>query len=86
MVTDEPLETGVPQFSREDVAGIADLIEKVIAAITRGNDVDVIVNGARVALEPSLEDLLARTLAAMIPQPQGNGEMKSVHVSLRRKN
>jgi citrate lyase alpha subunit len=86
VVTDEPLETGVPQFSREDVAGIADLIEKVIAAITRGNDVDVIVNGARVALEPSLEDLLARTLAAMIPQPQGNGEMKSVHVSLRRKN
>jgi molybdopterin-guanine dinucleotide biosynthesis protein MobB len=86
VVTDEPLGLDVPQFSHEDVAGIADFIEKVIAAETGDNDIDVVVDGARLSLDPHLEDLLVRTLTAMIPHPQGNGEVKNLHVSLRRKN
>ena len=84
VVTDEPLDLDVPRFAHEDVAGIADFIEKIITSGAGKNDVDVVVNGARVPLEPPLEDLLARTLTAMIPHPQGDGEWKSLHVSLRR--
>ena len=84
VITDEPLDLDVPQFAHEDVAGIADFIEKLIKAAAGENEVDVVVNGARVSLDPSLEDLLARTLAAMIPHPQGDGKWKSLHVSLRR--
>lgn len=86
VVTDKPLDADVPQFSRDDIAGIADLIEKSIIARQRANEIDLIVNGAYTPISPPLKDLLVRTLLAMIPVPQGNGEVKSLHISLRRKS
>jgi molybdopterin-guanine dinucleotide biosynthesis adapter protein len=84
VVTDEPLDLDVPQFAHGDVAGIADFIEKLTRAGASETDIDVVVNGARLPLDPPLEDLLVRTLSAMIPHPQGDVEWKSLHVSLRR--
>lgn len=86
VVTDEPLDVNVPQLSPDDIAGIADLIINTIATRHRENDVDLIVNGVYSPLNPSLKDLLARTLLAMVPVPQGDGEVKSMHISLRRKS
>ena len=86
VVTDEPLDINVPQFSRDNVAGIADIIEKTIISQSRENDVDLVVNGTYTPISPSLKDLLSRTLIAMIPNPQGNGEVKNLHISLRRKH
>jgi molybdopterin-guanine dinucleotide biosynthesis protein B len=85
VVTDEPLAIDVPQFSREELAGIANLIEKTLLAQPQENDVDLIVNGVYMPINSPLKNLLARTLIAMIPSPQDNGEVKSLHVSLRRK-
>ncbi len=85
VVTDEPLDVNVPQFSRDDVTAIADLIEKTMLVQRRENDVDLIVNGASVPINPSLKDLLTRTLLAMIPSPDGNG-IQNLHISLRRKD
>jgi molybdopterin-guanine dinucleotide biosynthesis protein B len=84
VVTDEPLEIDVPQFSPNDVPEIADLIE-VLVVQHKEDDVDLIVNGAYTPISPSLKDVLTRTLLAMIPRPEGNGEVKSLHISLRRK-
>jgi molybdopterin-guanine dinucleotide biosynthesis adapter protein len=84
VVTDEPVDVKVPQFSHEDIAGIADLIENRIKTSGVNNDVDVVVNGARVPVNPHLEDLLTRTLLAMIPGTQ-DGNTRSLHVSVRRK-
>jgi molybdopterin-guanine dinucleotide biosynthesis protein B len=84
VVTDEPLEISAPQYSHDDISGIADLVEKKIHAEEKGNDVDVVVNGARISASQSFQDLLTRTLLAMIPATQDNG-VKSLHVSLRRK-
>jgi len=84
VVTDEPLDVKVPQFSRDDVHGIADLIEKAILSQRRENDIDLVVNGVNVPLSPSLQDLLARAMFAMVPPMAGNGEVKSLHLSLRR--
>jgi molybdopterin-guanine dinucleotide biosynthesis protein B len=86
VVTDEPLDIDVPQFSRDNVAGIAGIIEKTIISQNRENDVDLVVNGTYAPISPSLKDLLSRTLIAMIPNPQGNGEVKNLHISLRRKH
>lgn len=86
VVTDEPLDVDVPQFSRDDIAGIADLIINKIITGQRENDIDLIVNGAYTPISPPLKDLLVRTLFAMIPVPQNNGEVKSMHISLRRKS
>ena len=85
VVTDEPLEVKVPQFSHDDVAGVADVIESRINAADHCDDFDVVVNGASVPVTPALQDMLTRTLLAMVPGVQGNG-LKSLHVSLRRKN
>jgi molybdopterin-guanine dinucleotide biosynthesis protein B len=84
VVTDEKLETDLPQFSRNDIHGIADLIERKILKRREETDIDVVVNGEYVNINPSLKDLLARTMAAMIPAA-GNGDVKTLHFSLRRK-
>lgn len=86
VVTDEPLKVDVPQFSRTEVSKIADLIEKTVLVQQKEDAVDLIVNGAYTPISPSLKGLLARTLVAMIPRPKDNGEVKSLHISLRRKS
>jgi len=86
VVTDEPLDVTVPQLAHDDVTGIADVIEKTIISQNGQTDLDVVINGVSTAVSPSLKDLLARTLIAMIPGPQGNGEIKNLHISLRRKH
>jgi molybdopterin-guanine dinucleotide biosynthesis protein MobB len=85
VVTDEPLAIDVPQFSRNEVPKIADLIENILRQ-HREDDVDLVVNGAYIPTSPSLRDLLTRTLMAMIPSPKDDGDIKSLHVSLRRKS
>ncbi len=86
VVTEEPLEIDVPQFSRNEVPKIADLIENILLVQHREDNVDLIVNGAYIPISPSLKDLLARTLLAMIPSPKDNGKIKSLHISLWRKS
>jgi molybdopterin-guanine dinucleotide biosynthesis protein B len=85
VVTDEPLQLKAPQYSHDDVSGVADLVEGRINAASRGNDFDVVVDGASIPVSPSLQDLLTRTLLAMLPGVPGDG-VKSLHISLRRKS
>ena len=84
VVTDAPLDVAVPQFAHGEVAKVADLIEGILLK-NRGDDIDLVVNGKPVALDPSFKEMLSRTLFAMIPSPNGDGEVKSLHLSLRRK-
>ena len=84
VVTDKPLEIDVPQFSRDDIRGISDLIEKTLAKYKRENELNLIVNGKTVPIDNTLEDLLARTLLAMIPSQPDNGDIMNLHISLRR--
>jgi hypothetical protein len=41
-----------------------------------------VVNGTRVSTGPDFDDLMTRTLLAMVP---ADGEIRNLHVSLRRK-
>jgi molybdopterin-guanine dinucleotide biosynthesis protein B len=84
VVTDEPLDVKVPQYSRDDIHGIADLIEKEILNRRKESDIDLLVDGVSVPLSASQRDLLARTMSAMIPARSGNGQVKTVHLALRR--
>jgi molybdopterin-guanine dinucleotide biosynthesis protein B len=84
VVTDKPLEQNIPQFSRDDINGISDLIEKTLIKHNRENKLNLIVNGKTVPIDNPLEDLLTRTLLAMIPSQPDNGDIKNLHISLRR--
>jgi molybdopterin-guanine dinucleotide biosynthesis protein B len=86
VVTDEPLEVKVPQFSRDDVKGIADIIEKETVRKQNGTDMTMIINGKTTPVSPQMKDLLSRTLSAMIPGFSDDGEIKTLHISLRRKH
>ena len=85
VVTDKPMEINVPQFSHDDIAGIADTIEKTAISHNDNGDLDIFIDGKPMAANPQLKDLLTRTLSAMIPAAQHNGEVKNLHISLRRK-
>ena len=85
VVTDEPLEVNVPQFSRNDLPRIADLIETIFLSQKDETELDLIVNGTRVPISQEFNNLLTRTLLAMVPGPQNNGDIKNLHISLRRR-
>lgn len=86
VVTDEPLEINVPQFSREDISKIADIIEKETVGKNKGADLTMIINGKTIPVNQQMKDILSRTLNAMIPALQNNGEIKNLHISMRRKH
>ena len=85
VITDEPLEIDVPQFSRNDLSKIADLIETILLSRKDETELDLIVNGTRVPTNQEFNNLLTRTLLAMVPGPQNNGDIKNPHISLRRR-
>lgn len=86
IVTDEPLDVDVPQFSMSEVQGLADLIEnKMLALLTKGEDIDLFINDAHIPMNLFIRNLLARTLVAMVSCLKGVKEVKSLHIWLRRK-
>lgn len=85
VVTDEPLEADVPQFSRDEVPKIADLIEKIVLAWQKEEDVDLLINGDYVPITASFKNLLTRTLLAMVAGLGGNKKLKRLRISLGRK-
>jgi molybdopterin-guanine dinucleotide biosynthesis protein B len=85
VVTDEPLDVDVPQFSKNEILGLADLIEDWLQAQLEQDDVALIVNDAFVPINQFVKDLLARILVAVVSGLKGVKEVKNVHISLRRK-
>jgi molybdopterin-guanine dinucleotide biosynthesis protein MobB len=86
VVTDKSLEIKVPQFSHDDIKGIADIIEKTIASQNNENELEVVINGKHQAVSTALKDRLTRTFTALIPDLHHNGDVKNLHISLRRKH
>lgn len=86
VVTDEPLDVSVPQFSKDEVQKLADLIENRLLAQDKGDDVDLLVNGAHIPLNPFTRGFIAETLFGMVSSLKGVKEVKSLHISLRRKS
>jgi len=85
VVTDEPLDVDVPQFSRDEVQKIADLIERALLDKHREDDVDLFINDVYIPINQFFKSLLSRTLVAMTSGLKGIREVKSLRISLRRK-
>lgn len=85
VVTDEPLAVDVPQFSKDEIQPLADLIENKLQAQPRQDDVDLFVNDAPIPLNPFLNNFLAKTLLGMVSALKGVKQIKSLYISLRRK-
>jgi len=85
VVTDEPLEIDVPQFAGDEVQKIVDLIEDRLLAQGSGEEVDLFVNDAPVPVKEFVNDFIAKTLLGMVSVLKGVKEVKSLHISLRRR-
>jgi len=85
VVTDEPLAVDVPQFSRDEIQRLADLIENKLQAQRRQDDVNLFINDAPVPLNPFLSNFLAKTLLGMVSALKGVKQVKGLHIWLRRK-
>lgn len=87
VVTDEPLRVEVPQFPKDEVEKIVDIIVDFMekTALARHDDIDLLVNDAGIPLDSSSKNLLTRTLVAMVSGLKGISEIKSLRISLRRK-
>ena len=85
MVTDEALNTDVPQFTRDETGKIADLIEQKIVAQPPEDDLDLVVNDIPVSLKTPSQNLLARSLVALVTGIRGFKELTSLRITLRRR-
>ena len=86
VVTDERMNTDAPQFSRNEVPEIADLIEKTLLTQRRQDGIDLFINGTHVPLSQPAENLLIRTLLAMSAGLKGLKELKSLRIFWRGKS
>lgn len=85
IVTDKPLDIDVPQFDKDDVTEIADLIEqKYLVGAEDG--VDLFVNGRCVPLDRSGRNLLLRTLVAIASGLKEIDKLRRLSIFLRRKS
>ncbi len=86
VVTDEPLDVSVPQFSKDEVQKLTDLIENKLLAQGGEDNVELLVNEVHIPLNPFTRGFIAETLSGMVSSLKGVEKVKSLHISLRRKS
>ena len=85
VVTDEPLDVDVPQFSGDEVQGLAKLIENKMKAQPKEDEVELFINDAQIPINPFVRDLLAKILVAVTSSLKGIEEVRNLRINLRRK-
>jgi molybdopterin-guanine dinucleotide biosynthesis adapter protein len=83
VVTDEPLQTKVRQFSFEDSKGLADLLEKGFIRPQKER-VSLYVNNAPVVLTTFPKQIIASVLMAMTSCLKGVKEISSLQIFLKK--
>jgi len=84
IVSDEPLDIDVPQFSLGETQAIADFIERDFILQAKG-DTYLFVNGKQVFIKPFVKDIIAKALLAMVSTLKDVGEVKNLDISIRNK-
>ena len=83
IVTDEPLESKVRQFSPQDIAAIADLLEEGFIK-SQKERVSLYVNNTPVVLSSFPKEFITRVLLGMVSSLKGVGRIRSLAIFLRR--
>jgi len=83
IVTDEPLEANIRQFSLEDIKSLADLLEEGFIKPQRRRLV-LYVNDIPVILSTFPKEFVANTILGIVSSLKGVDEVRSVEIFLRR--
>jgi len=84
IVTDEVLDSNVPQFPLSDTQAIADFVEKISIFQDKGAT-SLFINGKQVFIKPFVKDIIAKALLAMVSTLKGVGEIRNLDISIRNK-
>ncbi len=84
IVTDETLEVDRPQFSPDDISGIADFIKERIIG-NREDETVLFINGSLVTLNHFAKQIIANALLGMVSTLKGVTEVKSLEIAVRKK-
>ena len=84
IVTDELLETRARQFSLQDIAGIADLLEKGFIQ-PQMERLSLYINNAPVSLRTFPKKIISNVLLAMVSSLKGVAEVSRLEIFLRRR-
>jgi molybdopterin-guanine dinucleotide biosynthesis protein B len=84
IATDEPLETGLPQFSLDDATGIADFIEKEFI-LTEEDHLSLYVNDEKIPLSVFPRDIITRLLLAIGDSLKGVKKITNLKIFYRKK-
>ena len=84
IVTDEPLESKIRQFSTQDIKGLADLLEKGFIK-PQQERISLCVNEAPVVLSSFPKDIITNIMVAIATSLKGVEKINSLDVFLRRK-
>ena len=83
IVSDEPLDTSVRQFSLDDITGLVDLLEAGFIR-PKENRVTLLVNDSAVPLKGFPRDFIAGILTAMALGLRGVGEIRTLKFFLKK--
>lgn len=86
LVTDEKLDVTAPQFSRDDVQGIADLVVRKLLSSVGKPDAGLFVDGKPVNLTPFVAEIIAKTVQGMLSSLKGVGEPRDVDLWIRTRS
>lgn len=84
IVSDEKLKYKIPRFTRDDVDGIADLIEKDIID-KAPSDMSITVNGKPILLKPFVKNIIASSILAMLSTLKNVGIIRNAIILIRNK-
>ena len=85
IVSDELLDSNVPQFPLGDTRAVADFIEKKFVLEDK-TDTSLFINGKQVFMKPFVKDIIAGAVLAMVSTLKGVGEIKNLDISIRNKH
>ena len=84
VVTDEPLDIGIRQFSSQDIKGVADFLEKGFIKPQRERT-SLYINNTPVPLNIFAKSIITAIILAMVSSLKGVGEVKSLKLLVRMK-
>ena len=83
IVTDEPLDTKIRQFSLEDINGLVDLLEQGFIKPQKERT-SLYVNNTPVTLTAFPRQIITNVLLTMVSSLKGIGEIRSLDIFLRK--
>ncbi len=83
VVTDNTFDIRVPHFGLDDAAGVADLLEHRFLRRRRSDEATLLIDGVRVPLKSFVQDVLDRTVRAIVSTLRGTEGGQEIVLVLR---